>query len=132
MTKLTPKQERFCLEYLIDSNATQAAIRAGYSPNAAQEQASRLLSNVMVESKIQELRSLVADRLKIDAEWVLTRFKAIAGFQLKDVATFDGSKFEFKPMNEWSEGSHRAIRSSANNQNYRRHRDSNDRYQVRE
>lgn len=38
MAKLTPKQERFCEEYLIDLNATQAAIRAGYSANTAREQ----------------------------------------------------------------------------------------------
>ena len=36
--KLTAKQETFCQEYLIDSNATQAAIRAGYAENSAQEQ----------------------------------------------------------------------------------------------
>ena len=49
---LTPKQQRFVDEYLIDLNATQAAIRAGYSPKTAQEQSSRLLSNVMVQPGI--------------------------------------------------------------------------------
>ncbi len=48
MTKasLTPKQARFVEEYLIDLNATQAAIRAGYSAKTAEVQGSRLLGNV--------------------------------------------------------------------------------------
>ena len=44
MAKLTEKQKRFVEEYLIDLNATQAAIRAGYSPKTAAEQGSQLLS----------------------------------------------------------------------------------------
>ena len=51
MGKLTDKQEMFCKEYLIDLNATQAAIRAGYSKKTANEQAGRLLVNVSVQSK---------------------------------------------------------------------------------
>lgn len=42
---MTDKQARFCEEYMIDLNATQAAIRAGYSPKTANEQAARLLAN---------------------------------------------------------------------------------------
>lgn len=56
MAKLSAKQEQFCREYLVDLNATQAAIRAGYSPKTAQEQASRLLSNVMVAARVAELK----------------------------------------------------------------------------
>lgn len=52
---LTPKQQRFCDEYLIDLNATQAAIRAGYSPNTAEQTASRLLRNVKVQEYLAEL-----------------------------------------------------------------------------
>ncbi|MBM6824801.1 terminase small subunit [Veillonella magna] len=54
--KLTPKQEKFCVEYLVDLNATQAAIRAGYSEKTAEATASRLLRNVKVKARIQELR----------------------------------------------------------------------------
>jgi len=59
---LTPKQEAFVREYLLDSNATQAAIRAGYSAKTAQEQSSRLLSNVMVAQAISEARRKIAQR----------------------------------------------------------------------
>lgn len=54
MKKLTDKQQAFIDEYLIDLNATQAAIRAGYSEKTAQEQSSRLLSNVKVQNAIQK------------------------------------------------------------------------------
>ena len=65
--KMTPKQQRFCDEYLIDLNATQAAIRAGYSEKTAKEQGSRLLTNVNVklyiENRMEEKeKSLIADQ----------------------------------------------------------------------
>lgn len=52
---MTPKQKRFVEEYLIDLNATQAAIRAGYSPKTANEQGARLLANVSIQSAITGL-----------------------------------------------------------------------------
>lgn len=54
---LTDKQEMFCREYLVDLNATQAAIRAGYSDKTARSQANRMLTNVDIEKRIQELKS---------------------------------------------------------------------------
>ena len=50
--KLTPKQAEFVRQYLVDLNATQAAIRAGYSEKTANEQGSRLLANVSVSQAI--------------------------------------------------------------------------------
>lgn len=52
---LNPKQRTFCIEYIKDHNATQAAIRAGYSEKTATEQAARLLTNVKVQEFIAEL-----------------------------------------------------------------------------
>ena len=54
MAEMTAKQKRFCDEYLIDLNATQAAIRAGYSKKTANEQGARLLTNVSVKEYIAE------------------------------------------------------------------------------
>lgn len=71
MANLTDQQDLFCKEYIIDLNATQAAKRAGYSEKTAQEQGSRLLSNVMVQERITELKSDREQRLQIDADWVL-------------------------------------------------------------
>lgn len=65
MSELTEKQKRFCQEYVIDLNATQAAIRAGYSEDTADVQGSRLLGNVKVENFIKELQSDKSDELNI-------------------------------------------------------------------
>jgi phage terminase small subunit len=78
MSELTDKQKRFCEEYIIDLNATQAAIRAGYSEKTANEQASRLLANVNVSDYVATLQKNISDKLQIDAEWVLKRFKDIS------------------------------------------------------
>ena len=71
-TTLTPKQKMFAAEYLIDLNATQAAIRAGYSAKTAQEQSSRLLSNVMVQHLIQEGMDKRAEKVNVTSEYVLS------------------------------------------------------------
>ena len=71
--KLTPKQQAFVEEYMIDLNATQAAIRAGYSPRTAEVQGPRLLGNVRVSAAIAELKEARSERLQIDADWVLRR-----------------------------------------------------------
>lgn len=69
--KLTPKQEAFCREYLIDLNGTQAAIRAGYSQRTANEQAARMLAKVSVSSRIQCLMTERAERVQRTADDVL-------------------------------------------------------------
>lgn len=71
--ELSPKRERFCREYVIDHNGTQAAIRAGYSEKTAGSQAERLLKKVEVQSRIAELEKDIAKTLEIDAQWVLRR-----------------------------------------------------------
>jgi phage terminase small subunit len=76
--KLTDKQRRFCEEYVIDLNGTQAAIRAGYSEKTANEQASRLLANVNASDYVKELQARLSDKLQISSEWVLKRFKEIS------------------------------------------------------
>ena len=91
MEALTDKQEAFCQEYLLDLNATQAAIRAGYSEATAQEQSSRLLSNVMVASRVRELMAGRAQRVQVDADWVLGRLLEISNkcMEAKAVMVFD-------------------------------------------
>lgn len=79
--KLTPKQARFVQEYLIDLNATQAALRAGYSPKTAEQIAYKLVQKSSVQQAIQELQSKLAKEAQIDAVQVLK--------QLQDIATTD-------------------------------------------
>ena len=71
MANLTPKQQRFVEEYLIDLNATQAAIRSGYSERTAQEQSSRLLSNVMVQEAVQKAKNKLSERTELTVEMVV-------------------------------------------------------------
>ena len=79
MGGLTPKQERFVHEYLVEVNATKAAIRAGYSKKTAQEQSSRLLSNVMVSAAIAKGMKLLAEKTGVAAEKVIAEL-ALIGF----------------------------------------------------
>ena len=72
--RLTDKQEMFAREYIIDFNATQAYIRAGYKSkdeNSAGVQASRLLRNDKIVQKIEQLKKEREDKLEVNAEWVL-------------------------------------------------------------
>ena len=66
--KLTPKQQRFVDEYLVDLNATQAAIRAGYSKKTAKEQAARLLTKANVQAELQKRRKKIEKKLEISQE----------------------------------------------------------------
>ncbi len=72
---LTAKQQAFVDNYLIDLNATQAAIRAGYSKRTAQVQSSRLLSNAMVVEAVAAATAKQAKRTEIDADYVLATIK---------------------------------------------------------
>lgn len=75
---LTPKQKRFCEEYLIDLNATQAAIRAGYSPKTAEQTASRLLRNVKVQEYIAKRQKELSRSTEITQERVIKELALIA------------------------------------------------------
>ena len=69
--KLTDKQQIFVDEYLVDLNATQAAIRSGYSKKTAQEQSARLLSNVMVSAAIEKARKERQERTHVEQDDVI-------------------------------------------------------------
>lgn len=69
--KLTAKQERFCREYIVDLNATQAAKRAGYSSRRPSEQAYQLLQKTTVQARIAELQADALKVVGVNAEYVL-------------------------------------------------------------
>ena len=75
---LTPKQAVFVREYLIDLNATQAAIRAKYSKKTAGQQGERLLKNVEVAKAVQEAMDKRAAKLDIDSERILQEIARLA------------------------------------------------------
>ena len=67
---MTPRQEKFCVEYLIDLNATQAAIRAGYREKTAYSMGQRLLKNVEIKSRIKKMRDDYYDKTIMSAKEV--------------------------------------------------------------
>lgn len=95
---MTPKQARFVEEYLVDLNATQAAIRAGYSEATANEQGARLLANVSVAAAINAAQAKRAERTQIDADYVLRRIIEIDQMDVLDIMD---EKHNLKPITEW-------------------------------
>jgi phage terminase small subunit len=95
---MTPKEHRFCEEYIVDLNATQAAIRAGYSRHTARSIGSALLTNLDVTTEIERLLAERSERTGIDADWLLTRLAAEAE---ADVADLYGEDGELLPVKEW-------------------------------
>ncbi len=97
---MTPKQERFVQEYLIDLNATQAATRAGYSARTANEQGARLLANVSVRLRLQAAMKERAERTHITQDRVLQELARLAFSDLRKAFKDDGS---LKLPKEWDD-----------------------------
>lgn len=88
--KLTEKQQRFVDEYLIDLNATQAAIRAGYSAKTADVQGSRMLGNVKVQQAISEEMAERSKRTGINQDRVVLELAKIAFVKMTDLVDSHG------------------------------------------
>lgn len=95
---LTVKQRRFVEEYLKDLNATQAAIRAGYSKRRASELGYQLLRKPEVANLISELQADRAQRAQVDADYVVRRMLEIDQMDLLDIVT---DSLELRPVSEW-------------------------------
>jgi len=93
--ELTPKQRRFVEEYLIDLNATQAAIRAGYSEKTANEQGARLLANVSVSSAVSAGQAARSKRTEITADRVLQELARVGFANLSDVTNWGSKEVAF-------------------------------------
>jgi len=93
---LTARQHRFVDEYLVDLNATQAAIRAGYSQKYAGQNADKLLKNTNIADAIQARRAKVSEKLEITQERVLQELAAIAFADATDYVNV-----EMERANEW-------------------------------
>lgn len=90
-TGLSPKQQRFVEEYVVDLNATQAAIRAGYSPKTAEQQGPRLLGNVRVAAAIEKAKAKVTAKTEITAERVLAELARIGFMDPRKLFTEGGN-----------------------------------------
>lgn len=85
MAKLSEKQQRFVDEYLIDLNATQAAIRAGYSVRTAQEQGYQLLRKTSVQTEIAKHMARRSKRTGLNQDRVVMELAKIAFVNAADV-----------------------------------------------
>lgn len=103
---LTPKEERFCQEYVTDLNGTQAATRAGYSERSAAVTASRLLIKANVVQKIQVLMDERSKRTAINADTILRELLRLATVDVTEA--FDDMG-QLKPISEIPEDVRRAI-----------------------
>lgn len=87
--QLSEQRQRFVDEYLIDLNGTQAAIRAGYSPKTANEQASRLLANVSIQEAIAKAMAERSKRTGVNQDRVVLELARIAFVNIEDVVDTD-------------------------------------------
>ncbi len=104
--KLTPKQKQFCIEYLIDLNATQAAIRAKYSKKTATEMGYENLRKPHIQKEIGRLNKDRSDKTEITVQRVLEELARIAFLDPKDIFDKD---MDLLPLSEMSEDARRAI-----------------------
>lgn len=87
--ELTPMQERFAYEYVKDFNATQAAIRAGYSAKTAGPAAARLLRYVSVHSLVERLRADLRKKAKMSSDEILEELAKLARSNIRNTLKAD-------------------------------------------
>lgn len=90
MAKLTEKQQRFVDEYLIDLNATQAAIRAGYSAKTANEQGCQNLAKLNISQAISERMAKRSKRTGVNQDRVVQELAKVAFIKMTDVVDQNG------------------------------------------
>ena len=95
--KLTDKQERFCKEYMVDSNATQAAIRAKYSKKTASAIGKENLRKPLIIKRLNQLKAPIIKKLDLTAEMVLGEMKSLAFSNIDDF--FDDNGY----LKQWSQ-----------------------------
>lgn len=114
MRKLTDKQEMFVREYLCDLNATQAAIRAGYSSKTAEAIGYENLRKPQINARIEELKTARHKKLELDAQWVLDKLTEVVSksLQEKEVEKWDYAEKKLLGTGEYvydSQGANKAL-----------------------
>ncbi len=108
--KLNEKQRQFAKEYLIDLNATQAAIRAGYSPKAAGQVGFKLLKNDQVQAILATGRKRVEDKLDISRERIMREYARVAFSDIRNYGEWDAAgRATMKPSTDLSDDHTAAI-----------------------
>lgn len=104
--ELTEKQEAFCQSYLIDFNGSRAAKDAGYSAESSAQEASRLLTNVKIQARINALRVEMGKGFNITRERIAQEYARIAFFDIRKIHDEDDA---LKPVKEFSDDEAAAI-----------------------
>lgn len=116
--RITAKVKRLVDEYLIDLNATQAAIRAGYSPRTAKQIASETLAKQEVQALVQERQAALAERTEITQDAVLNRLWAIATADPTQIMQFRRTCCRYcygkKHGYQWTKGEYQRAVKDAN------------------
>ena len=103
-TKLTDRQEKFCREYILDYNATKAAIRAGYSEKTAKSIGSENLTKPDLLARVRELQKEQAEKLCISADWVVMQWVEVYRrcMQATEVLIWDYDEKKMVPSGEYT------------------------------
>lgn len=109
MPRLTAKQARFVEEYLVDLNATQAAVRAGYSTRNSSEVGYSLLQKITVQAAIQAAQRERSAKTGITAERVVQEIARIAFADPRDVAQWDALQVRARDSDELTDDAAAAI-----------------------
>lgn len=109
--KLTPQQEMFCQEYIVDYNGTQAAIRAGYSEKNARTHASRMLTNANILSRVRAIQKERLEKLAVTQESVILKLLEIYDrcMQAKPVMEWDYNERKYVETGEYTFDSRGAL-----------------------
>ena len=94
--KLTDKQKQFCQEYIIDLNATQAAIRAGYSEKTARAIASENLSKLYIQEEIQKAMNARSKRTEITADMVARELARLGFSDISNYVEWGKNNYKLK------------------------------------
>lgn len=97
---LTPKQQRFIGEYLVDLNATQAAIRAGYSEKTARAIGQENLTKPDIQDAIQKAQEEAANSLKITRDRVLREYARLAFFDPRKLFAENGKPKDINELDD--------------------------------
>ena len=109
MKKLTPKQKTFIQEYLIDMNATQAAIRAGYSKKTAYRTGADNLKKPQIQEAIRKAMQKRQARTEITQDMVVNELAKIGFANIGDYVSFTGEGDPFVDLSEMTEAQSAAL-----------------------
>ena len=109
--KLTPKQARFVEEYIVDPNATQAAIRAGYSKRTARAIGCENLTKPNIAAEIAKNRAARTVRTQVTADDVVQRLQLLASAELPNAASWDSVSVALVDSDKLSAAERAAVRS---------------------